>query len=66
MLFALDKDGVPSVAKTIRLQLGPATAVPVPSPKPNNNTPNAAVTIVSAHSILASVATVLLPLLLIH
>ncbi|KAI8930028.1 glyoxal oxidase N-terminus-domain-containing protein [Entophlyctis helioformis] len=28
MLFALDKDGVPSVAKTIRLQLGPATTIP--------------------------------------
>ncbi|KAI8930026.1 hypothetical protein BC831DRAFT_440958 [Entophlyctis helioformis] len=29
MLFVLDKDGVPSVAKTIQLQLGPATFVPV-------------------------------------
>jgi hypothetical protein len=31
MLFALSKQGVPSVAKTINLQLGPSTSVVIPS-----------------------------------
>ncbi|KAL2913496.1 hypothetical protein HK105_206956 [Polyrhizophydium stewartii] len=52
-LFVLDKDGVPSVAKTVFLQLGAATQVPAGT---NGITPSGSSKALSRSGIVASVA----------